>query len=72
MNLLGNLSWSAIPFDQPIIMGAPSLRFAVMPSLAGSPSKDIGYLWREWITSVDHKRIGVMYCVLALPRSWLH
>jgi hypothetical protein len=20
------------------------------------------YLWREWITSVDHKRIGVMYC----------
>src|SRR5262249_55691452 len=24
------------------------------------------YLWREWITSVDHKRIGVMYCVLAL------
>ncbi len=24
------------------------------------------YLWREWITSVDHKRIGVMYCILAL------
>ena len=24
------------------------------------------YLWREWITSVDHKRIGVMYFVLAL------
>jgi len=24
------------------------------------------YLWREWITSVDHKRIGVMYSVLAL------
>ena len=24
------------------------------------------YLWREWITSVDHKRIGVMYCTLAL------
>ena len=26
----------------------------------------VPYLWREWITSVDHKRIGVMYCVLAL------
>ena len=25
MNLLGNLSWSAIPFDQPIVMGASSL-----------------------------------------------
>jgi len=24
------------------------------------------YLWHEWLTSVDHKRIGVMYCVLAL------
>ena len=29
----------------------------------GSSSKGIlPYLWREWITSVDHKRIGVMYC----------
>ena len=26
----------------------------------------VPYLWREWITSVDHKRIGVMYIVLAL------
>ncbi|GBR13735.1 cytochrome o ubiquinol oxidase subunit I [Komagataeibacter nataicola NRIC 0616] len=25
-----------------------------------------GYLWREWLTSVDHKRIGVMYIVVAL------
>src|ERR1700716_4470546 len=24
------------------------------------------YLWREWITSVDHKRIGVMYTLLAM------
>src|SRR5882672_166370 len=24
------------------------------------------YLWTEWLTSVDHKRIGVMYIVLAL------
>jgi cytochrome o ubiquinol oxidase subunit 1 len=24
------------------------------------------YLWREWITSVDHKRIGVMYMILGL------
>ena len=24
------------------------------------------YLWREWLTSVDHKRIGVMYMVLGL------
>jgi cytochrome o ubiquinol oxidase subunit I len=24
------------------------------------------YLWREWLTSVDHKRIGVMYVTLGL------
>jgi cytochrome o ubiquinol oxidase subunit 1 len=23
-----------------------------------------GWLWREWITSVDHKKIGIMYLVL--------
>jgi len=26
----------------------------------------VPYLWREWITSVDHKRIGVMYMLLGL------
>ena len=24
------------------------------------------YLWREWITCVDHKRVGIMYCLLDL------
>jgi len=24
------------------------------------------YLWREWITSVDHKQIGIMYTLLAM------
>src|SRR5690606_30275279 len=25
-----------------------------------------GYLWKEWFTSVDHKKIGIMYIILAL------
>ncbi|UNK41156.1 cytochrome o ubiquinol oxidase subunit I [Luteimonas sp. S4-F44] len=25
-----------------------------------------GYLWKEWFTSIDHKKIGIMYCILAL------
>ena len=68
MNLLGRLSWSAIPFDQPIVMGASSLVIiAVMLILGWITVKGYWpYLWREWITSVDHKRIGVMYCLLAL------
>lgn len=24
------------------------------------------YLWTEWLTTVDHKRIGVMYIIVAL------
>jgi cytochrome o ubiquinol oxidase subunit I len=67
MNLLGKLSWSAIPFDQPIIMGATAFMAVLVGSiLLWVTSKGAWpYLWREWLTSVDHKRIGVMYLVLA-------
>jgi len=67
MNLLGKLSWSAIPFDQPIIMGASALMvLGIAVVLGGVVLKGYWpYLWREWLTSVDHKHIGVMYLVLA-------
>ena len=32
----------------------------------GHPQGILPYLWREWLTSVDHKRIGIMYIILAL------
>ena len=68
MNLLGRLSWSAIPFDQPIPMAASVLMILAILLILGwiVLKGHLPYLWREWITSVDHKRIGVMYCVLAL------
>jgi cytochrome o ubiquinol oxidase subunit I len=68
MNLLGKLSWSAVPFDQPIVMGASAgMILAVVLILSWVTLKGYWpYLWREWVTSVDHKRIGVMYCILAL------
>ena len=68
MNLLGKLSWDAIPLDQPIPMAASVMMIlAVTAVLAWITLKGFWpYLWREWLTSVDHKRIGVMYCVLAL------
>jgi cytochrome o ubiquinol oxidase subunit I len=68
MTLLGKLSWSAIPFDQPIIMGASAgMILAIVAILSWVTLKGyVPYLWSEWITSVDHKRIGVMYIVLAL------
>src|SRR6266446_4997945 len=68
MSLLGKLDWSAIPFDQPIVMGAAGVVALGIVFVLGSVTLKgyVPYLWREWITSVDHKRIGVMYMVLAL------
>ena len=66
--MFGNLTWAAIPFDQPIpLYSAAVVGLMVLAVLAWVVIKGhVPYLWREWITSVDHKRIGVMYCALAL------
>ena len=67
--MLGKLSWAAIPFDQPIplVAAAWSCWSRSSACWSGSSSKGwVPYLWREWITSVDHKRIGVMYTLLAM------
>jgi cytochrome o ubiquinol oxidase subunit 1 len=68
MNLLGKLTWEAIPFDQPIVMAATTGMIAAIVLVLGWVTLKgyVPYLWREWITSVDHKRIGVMYILLAL------
>ena len=68
MNLLGKLDWNAIPLHQPIIMGATAFMVLVVVAVLGFIAAKGAwlYLWREWLTSVDHKRIGVMYCILAL------
>ena len=66
--MFGRLSWAVIPFDQPIIMITVRRhrRSAGVGPGARHPQGRWPYLWREWITSVDHKRIGVMYMILAL------
>ncbi|MEI5687161.1 cytochrome o ubiquinol oxidase subunit I [Sphingomonas kyungheensis] len=66
--MFGKLNWHSIPWDQPIpliaaaIVGSGILAVLVWTWRAGH----VPYLWREWITSVDHKRIGIMYCGFAL------
>ena len=66
--MLGKLSWAAIPLDQPIPMIASGVvGLVIIGVLAWVTLKGwLPYLWREWITSVDHKRIGIMYIVLAM------
>jgi cytochrome o ubiquinol oxidase subunit I len=66
--VLGKLTWQAIPFDQPIpLLSAAFIGLVLCAVLAWIVVKGyLPYLWREWITSVDHKHIGIMYCTLAL------
>ena len=66
--VLSRLSWEALPLHQPIALAAAALMllaisgaFTLVTVKGWWP-----YLWREWITSVDHKRVGVMYVMLAL------
>src|SRR3979411_1261070 len=66
--MLGKLTWDAIPFDQPIPMiSSGVVALGILAVLAWVViSGQLPFLWREWITSVDHKRIGVMYTLLAM------
>jgi cytochrome o ubiquinol oxidase subunit 1 len=66
--MFGKLSWAAIPFNQPIPMAASLMVIVGVLFVLGLVTWKgwWPYLWREWLTSVDHKRIGVMYVLLAL------
>ncbi len=66
--MFGKLTLDAIPYHEPIIMGTLGAvmlgGFALLAAITYAGKWT--YLWKEWITSVDHKRIGVMYVILAL------
>jgi len=66
--MLGRLSWAAIPLAQPLPLYAMGVVGIVILVVLGIVTLKgwWPYLWREWITSVDHKRIGVMYIMLGL------
>jgi cytochrome o ubiquinol oxidase subunit 1 len=66
--MFGKLSWAAIPIDQPIPLAAGAVVLvAILAVLVWVVVRGhLPYLWKEWITSVDHKRIGVMYTLLAM------
>ncbi|WP_099353955.1 cytochrome aa3 quinol oxidase subunit I [Fredinandcohnia onubensis] len=58
----------AIPHPSPAIYAAMvAIGLTVIGIIAGlTYFKKWGYLWREWLTTVDHKRIGIMYLISAL------
>jgi cytochrome o ubiquinol oxidase subunit I len=66
--LWGKLSWAAIPLDQPLpLISSAVVALAILGVLGWVIVKGhMPYVWKEWLTSVDHKRIGVMYVLLAM------
>ena len=58
----------AVPHPSPAIYASMvAIGLTMIAVVAGiTYFKKWGYLWREWLTTVDHKRIGIMYILAAL------
>ena len=74
--LLGRLDWQALPFvrawEDPTaseIIGAAAGGIVVLAALffvaLSIPHGRWRWLWREWFTSLDHKKIGISYVIIA-------
>ncbi len=66
--LFGKLSLAAIPFGNTIVMSTAVCMLVVSAIILGAITyfKKWTYLWTEWLTTVDHKKIGIMYIILSL------
>ncbi|MFA9439346.1 cytochrome o ubiquinol oxidase subunit I [Uliginosibacterium sp. sgz301328] len=66
--IFGRLTWEAFPYHEPILVatfiGVVLGGIAVLGAI--TYFKLWGTLWRDWFTSIDHKKIGIMYIVLGL------
>jgi cytochrome o ubiquinol oxidase subunit 1 len=66
--IFGRLTLESFPVHEPILL----VTFAVVVLLglgivgAVTKYKLWGYLWTEWFTTVDHKKIGIMYMILGI------
>ena len=66
--IFGRLTIDSFPIHEPIVLGT----FIVVALIGGAIVAALTYykvwtyLWHEWFTSVDHKRIGIMYMMLGL------
>jgi len=66
--LFGKLSLSSLPLNEAIVVWTfVVVAIGAVAVLAALTYFRLwGYLWREWFTSVDHKKIGIMYMVLGI------
>ncbi|MDQ8035196.1 MAG: cbb3-type cytochrome c oxidase subunit I, partial [Bordetella sp.] len=66
--IFGRLTWEAIPYHEPILIATFAAVILGGIAVVGAITYfgKWGYLWREWFTSIDHKKIGIMYVILGL------
>jgi cytochrome o ubiquinol oxidase subunit I len=66
--IFGRLSLQAIPYHEPILVATfVAVAIGGVAMLAFITRLNAwGPLWREWICSIDHKKIGIMYIVLGI------
>ncbi len=66
--LFGRLTLDAFPIHEPILVVTFIVVALAGLGIAGAVTwfGQWGYLWREWITTVDHKKIGIMYVMFAI------
>src|ERR1700733_10829997 len=66
--IFGRLSLDSFPFHEPILVATFAAVAIGGTAVLGALTyfRLWGYLWREWFTSIDHKRIGIMYMVLGI------
>ena len=66
--LFGRFTLDQLPLHEPILVATFIMVATGGVAVFGAITyfRLWGYLWREWFTSIDHKRIGVMYMVLGV------
>ncbi|MND21700.1 Cytochrome bo(3) ubiquinol oxidase subunit 1 [compost metagenome] len=66
--MFGKLSLEAIPYHEPIVMVTLAMIALGGIAVVGAITyfRKWTYLWSEWLTTVDHKKIGVMYIIVAM------
>ncbi|WP_210357296.1 cytochrome o ubiquinol oxidase subunit I [Sphingomonas beigongshangi] len=66
--VFGRLTWESFPIHEPILLTTFIVVSLLGLGIVGAVTKFRlwGYLWSEWFTSVDHKKIGIMYVILGV------
>ncbi|MGY4024396.1 cytochrome o ubiquinol oxidase subunit I [Aeromonas rivuli] len=66
--MFGKLTLEAIPYHEPIIVVTVACILLGGMAIAGLITYygKWQYLWQEWFTSVDHKKLGIMYLILGM------